>query len=147
MAAILLLQSIAHANNAPVEIVRQYFSNLKSGNFSALMDLFDDEVVWHQPGSNILSGTYQGKEAIIALFKNFMEISNQTFRIDEVSAIMANGDLVVANVRFSAHLCTYIEAGISMGGVDLMKVIDGKIKEVYLFSEDQEAEDSYWGHK
>ena len=31
-----------------------------------------------------------------------------------------------------------------MNGVDVMKIEDGKIKEVFLFSEDQEAEDQFW---
>ena len=32
-----------------------------------------------------------------------------------------------------------------MAGVDLLRVENGKIAEVWLFSEDQPAEDAFWG--
>ena len=31
-----------------------------------------------------------------------------------------------------------------MNGVDLMRVQDGQIKEVFLFSNDQKSEDAFW---
>lgn len=36
---------------------------------------------------------------------------------------------------------------IAMAGVDLLKIQNGQIKEVWLFSEDQEAENVFWGCK
>jgi len=33
----------------------------------------------------------------------------------------------------------------SMSGVDVMTVSNGQIKEVWLYSEDQAAEDAFWG--
>lgn len=142
-----LVEMMAMANNPQITVVQAYFSHLKSANFPALMDLFADDVVWYQPGSSVLSGVYRGKQEVAQLFGQFMEKSNGTFQIDEVTNIMANGDLVAATLHFSAHRCHYLDAGMSMHGVDLMKIIDGKIVEVRLFSSDQEAEDRYWGIK
>lgn len=54
---------------------------------------------------------------------------------------MANGDLVSATLHFVAE-----RPGrkLSMDGVDLMRIEGGKIKEVWLFSDDQAAEDAFW---
>ncbi len=123
------------------EVVQTYFDSLAKGNLDLLGQLFADDVIWHQPGQGSLSKTYHGKQELFALFGQFMNISQGTFKIDDVKSIMTNGDLVTATLHFSA---TKAGKCISMDGVDLMRVQDGKIKEVWLFSGDQEAEDAFW---
>lgn len=123
------------------EVVQTYFDSLAKGNLDLLGQLFAEDVIWHQPGQGSLSKTYHGKQELFALFGQFMNISQGTFKIDEVKSIMTNGDLVTATLHFSA---TKPGKSISMDGVDLMKIQNGKIKEVWLFSGDQEAEDAFW---
>jgi ketosteroid isomerase-like protein len=122
-------------------LIRGYFDALAKGDLAKLGELFADDIVWHQPGAGAASGIYRGKEQVFALFGKFMEISGGTFQIDKVAAIMQNGDLVSAILHFRA---TKPGAEIAMDGVDLMRVADGRIKEVWLFSADQAAEDAFW---
>jgi len=129
------------SKNPNIKIVTQYFESLKTGNMELLASLLDDGIIWHQPGNGKLSGTYNGKQAVFGLFGKFMEISKGSFRIDSVKNIMANGDLVTATLHFSANKSG---SSISMDGVDLMRIENTKIKEVFLFSSDQEAEDKFW---
>jgi len=153
VAAVALFQAQVSAEHlgdspaSPTSVVRDYFAFLQVGNIEALFDLFDDNIIWHQPGDNRLSNTYVGKAELSVLFQNFMDISGGTFKIDEVSTIMANADFVTANLKFSATRCQYFEVSMSMAGIDVMKVKDGKIMEVWLFSEDQDSEDHFWGKK
>jgi ketosteroid isomerase-like protein len=128
--------------NANTALVQKYFDSLAKGDLETLGSLFSEDVIWHQPGNGKLSKTYQGKDKVFGLFGQFMEISQGSFRIDSVNTVMANGAFVAATLHFSAKK----EGGqsISMDGVDLMKVEDGKIKEVFLFSADQESEDQFW---
>ncbi len=125
-----------------IQVVQQYFSALSAGDFETLGSLLSDKVVWHQPGKGLLSKTYNGKQELFPLFGKFMEISEGTFKIDSVSNIMANGDYVIAILNFSAQKKNGQK--ISMPGTDLMKIEDGKITEVFLFSGDQSAEDKFW---
>lgn len=125
------------------QVVEKYFSSLAKGDLNTLGSLFSDDVVWNQPGQGVLSGIHRGKQAVFALFGKFMEISEGSFRIENVSSIMANGDMVSATLNFSASKKN--GAKIAMNGVDLMRVENGKINEVYLFSQDQVAEDEFWG--
>lgn len=71
-----------------------------------------------------------------------MEAGQGTFVIDTVHALMGNGDTVAANIHFAGRRD---DASMSMDGVDVLRVADGKIVEVRLFSADQTAEDAFWG--
>jgi ketosteroid isomerase-like protein len=124
-----------------IEIVKGYFDSLARGDLQKLGSLLADDIVWHQPGSGELSKTYRGKAEVFALFGKFMEISEGSFKIDQVNSIMANDDYVTATLSFSAKSN---KSSIEMSGVDLMRVADGKIREVFLFSGDQAAEDAFW---
>ena len=124
-----------------IQTVETYFQALSGGDFAQLGGLLDETTLWHQPGTGPLSGTYRGKDQIFALFGKFMEISQGSFKIDGVDSIMVNGDLVTATLRFSA---TKPGSKIAMAGVDLMKVKNGKLTEVHLFSSDQVSEDAFW---
>lgn len=126
------------------EIVQTYFNCLAKGDLEHLGQLFADDVIWHQPGQGQLSKTYYGKQELFALFGQFMTISQGSFKIDSVKSVMTNSDFVTATLHFSANKPG---SSISMDGVDLMKIENGKIKEVWLFSGDQSAEDAFWVNK
>ena len=127
-------------------VAEQYFSFLEAGNIEGLMNILDDDIIWHQPGKNILSGTHVGKEQVAELFRQFMVNSEGSLRVKKES-IMVNDSLVNATLSFSASRCRYFDVTINMKGTDLMRIENGKIKEVYLFSENQDEEDAFWGLK
>lgn len=133
--------SLVFAAEDPVPIMQNYFNDLATGDFNHLGELFSENILWHQPGNGILSKNYVGKKAVFDLFGKFMEISKGTFRIDHVSFVTSNGSLATASLHFSASRKDQI---LSMDGVDLMRIEKGKIQEVWLFSEDQAAEDRFW---
>lgn len=56
--------------------------------------------------------------------------------------LMVNDNLVAMPLRFSG---TNDDRNMDISGLDLFKVEAGKITEVWLFSDDQEAEDAFWG--
>ncbi|WP_229413530.1 nuclear transport factor 2 family protein [Massilia violaceinigra] len=71
-----------------------------------------------------------------------MEVSNGTFAITRAEHYMASGDWVAITVEFAGEA-----NGIKLRqpGVDLIRIDDGKIVEVRLFSSDQAQEDAFWG--
>jgi predicted ester cyclase len=58
------------------------------------------------------------------------------------SAMMVNGNFVSCPVEFSAKSGS---KSVEMSGNDLYEVVNGKIVQVWLFSEDQPKEDEFWG--
>lgn len=124
-----------------VIIVQAYFNAVAKGDFDTVGSLLADDIAWHQPGQGVQSGTYTGKAAVFAHLGNFMQWSNGTFAIDHIEYSTGNGDLVVASIHFKAAKG---DRTLAMKGVDLLRVEDDKIKEVWLFSERIEEEDDFW---
>lgn len=125
-----------------IEIVRRYFDAVARGDLDAVGAAFSSDIEWHQPGNGTLSGLHRGKNAVFTLLGQFMARSGGTFRIDSIGPLMAQGDLVATSLHFSAERPG---ASIAMSGVDMLRIADGRIREVWLFSEDQAAEDAFWG--
>lgn len=125
-----------------IDITRRYFAAVAAGDIPALTDLLAEDLVWHQPGRSSLSGTYTSRDAVFGLIGAFMERSRGSFAIDKVGPLLANGDLVATTLHFRA---SRDGADMAMNGIDLLRIEGGKIREVWLFSEDQAAEDQFWG--
>jgi uncharacterized protein len=122
-------------------VVRQYFDHLIAGNLDAVGKLFAADVVWHQPGTSKVAGTHWGAAALFEHLGRLMQLSQGSFRIDKVEEIMTNGDLVATRIHFVAQRSG---RSLAMNGVDLIRVEGGRIREVWLFSGDQAAEDAFW---
>ena len=126
-----------------IDIVGQYGAAMAAGDMRALAATFAADAVWHQPGESQVSGDKVGPDAIIAHLGRFLELSGGTFVLETESAT-ESGALVSATVRFRA--AREGRADLVQNGVDVFRVADGRIAEVWLISEDQQAEDAFWGH-
>lgn len=125
-----------------IDVVGQYGAAMAAGDMEALAATFHADAVWHQPGANPLSGDHVGPEAIIAHLGRFLQLSGGTFALETESATEA-GDLVSTTVRFSAQREGRID--LDQHGIDVFRVAGDRIAEVWLISEDQDAEDRFWG--
>lgn len=123
------------------DVIQRYGSAAATGDMEALAATLQEDAVWHQPGSNPLSGDYRGPAAIVAHLGRFMELSAGTFALETLSATEA-GDLVATTVRFTATRPD--GATLDQYGVDVFRVNGDKIAELWLISEDQAAEDRFW---
>ncbi|MFD9440757.1 nuclear transport factor 2 family protein [Streptomyces sp. NPDC060006] len=128
--------------SANIDIARTYFQAVQTGDMATLGGLLDEGIVWHQPGANQFSGEHKGQGAVFQMLGGMMEASQGSFAIDTIHTLMANGDLVTATIRFSGRRDN---ASMSMNGVDLLRIADGRITEMWLFSEDPATEDAFWG--
>jgi len=128
-------------SNENIRIVRDYFDAVANGDLAKLPELLSETLVWHQPGSSDLSGTYNGRDAVFGLIGKFMERSQGTFRFDSIGNILGNGDYVAVTLHFSGKTQ---DRSMSMAGIDVLRIESGKIQEVWLFSDDQAAEDAFW---
>src|SRR5262245_13125170 len=128
-------------STTPLAVIRRYFDALAAKDFATAGGMFADEIVWHQPGVNRFSGTHRGSAAVNEMIGGMMAVSEGTFELALTTAPMVNGVLVAAPVHFAAQ-----RAGTAMAldGADLLRVEGDRIAEVWLFSADQQAEDSFW---
>ncbi|MGI5430310.1 nuclear transport factor 2 family protein [Streptomyces sp. CA-179760] len=128
--------------SANIDIARAYFQAVQTGDMATLGDLLDEAIVWHQPGANRFSGEHKGQGAVFQMLGGMMEASQGTFAIDKIHSLMGNGDLVAATIHFTGRRG---DTSMAMDGVDLLRLQNGKITEMWLFSGDQNAEDAFWG--
>ncbi|MFF5978858.1 nuclear transport factor 2 family protein [Streptomyces olindensis] len=125
-----------------IDIARTYFQAVQTGDMATLGELLDEAIVWHQPGANQFSGEHKGQGAVFQMLGGMMEASQGTFAIDKIHSLMGNGDLVAATIHFTGRRG---DTSMAMDGVDLLRLRNGKITEMWLFSGDQNAEDAFWG--
>lgn len=123
------------------EVVEAYSKALSKGDIQTAFSYFSLNAKWHQPGSNKFSGTKTGLEAIGKMLGDMMGVTQGTLVIQPTGAMMVNGNYVSCPIRFSAKNG---HKTVDMNGNDLYEVVDGKIVQVWLFSEDQPAEDEFW---
>lgn len=121
---------------------QRYEDSLAAGDMSALAAALHPGVTWHQPGNNPLSGDHVGPDAVLALLGRFMELSAGSLVI-RTDSRMVNGALVATTVSFTASREGHPD--LAQRGMDLFRIEDDRIAEVWLFSEDQAAEDEFWG--
>ncbi|MFV5700695.1 nuclear transport factor 2 family protein [Flavobacterium sp. XS2P12] len=124
------------------EVVEAYSIALGKGDIPTAFSYFSTNAKWHQPGNNKFSGTQSGLEAIGKMLSDMMGATQGSLVVKPTSPLMANGRFVSSPVRFSAKSG---DKTIEMNGNDLFEVIDSKILQVWLFSEDQDIEDEFWG--
>ena len=125
-----------------IDVVGQYGAAAAAGDMAALAASLTEDVVWHQPGANQLSGDHVGPEAVLAHLGRFMEISGGTFVLQTESAT-ESGNLVATTVRFTAQ--REGAADLDQHGVDVFRVEGDRIAEIWLIGEDQQVEDQFWG--
>lgn len=125
-----------------IDVVGKYGAAMAAGDMEALAATFHPDAVWHQPGANQVSGDHVGPDAILAHLGRFMQLSGGTFALETESAT-ESGDLVATTVHFRAQ--REGQDDLDQHGVDVFRVTGDRIVEVWLMSEDQEAEDRFWG--
>lgn len=125
-----------------IDIAKNYIRAAQTGDQALLASLLSPDIVWHQPGKNRFSGTHRGLPALGAMLGGMMEVSGGTFTISRADRFMENGNWVAIHLEFQAQRDG---ARLAQSGVDLLRIEDGKIVEVRLFSSDQDEEDAFWG--
>lgn len=125
-----------------IEVVTAYSTALSQGDIPTAFSYFSPDAKWHQPGEHQFAGTKTGLDAIGKMLGDMMAATEGSLVINPAGALMANGNLVSFPVHFSGKIAGRT---VDMNGVDLFEVVDQKIVQVWLFSEDQDAENEFWG--
>lgn len=123
------------------EIARSYIRAVQTGDQAALGNLLSPDIGWHQPGRNRYSGTHRGVAAVGGLICGMMQATGGTFAITRALRFMENGDWVAIELEFAAQRG---DKKLAQPGTDLLRIANGRIVEVRLFSSDQATEDAFW---
>ena len=97
------------------DIIQRGYAAFTSGDMETVMNLFDDDCEWVQPGQSAVSGTFHGKAEIMEHFGRLVE-KGLTVRLER---LIAEGDAVVALTEVTA-------AGETGRDADVFTLRDGK---------------------
>jgi ketosteroid isomerase-like protein len=74
------------------ELIEKGYAAFASGDVQTVMDLFDDDVEWVQPGASAVSGAFHGKAEVMEYMGRLAERSLSV----KLKRLIAEGDTVVA---------------------------------------------------
>jgi ketosteroid isomerase-like protein len=74
------------------ELIEKGYAAFASGDVQSVMDLFDDDVEWVQPGASAVSGAFHGKAEVMEYMGRLAERSLSV----KLKRLIAEGDTVVA---------------------------------------------------
>jgi uncharacterized protein len=128
------------ADHPNVALLRKGYDAFEKGDLDALRDLFAEDIVWHVPGNNMLSGDYQGPDAVFDFFGKLVQETGGNFR-QEIHDILANDTHSVALVNVHAE-----RAGktLETHGVHVMHIENGQVTEFWNLTEDTTKADEFW---
>ncbi|NEK56923.1 hypothetical protein GCU56_03435 [Geodermatophilus sabuli] len=125
-----------------VQRLRDGYDAFGKGDFSALDDLFAEDIRWHEGGRSQLAGHLEGRAAVYDLFRRLFELTGGTFRLDVRTAFADDTDGVVVAVASgrvgNRSFDQLMEAHI-------WRFSDGRIAEFWHAQTDQYAVDEVFG--
>ena len=126
--------------NEAMKVFDAYRAALERGDFTGVFATISDAIVWHMGGESSLSGTVIGKQALGERLGEFAKRSGGTFKV--ITNWAASNKCFVA-----ASVVSVAQRGsdkLNDPGIDLFKIENDKIQEVWTFAEQQSAEDTFW---
>ena len=126
-----------HAN---VARLRSGYEAFTRGDLEALRDLFAEDIVWHVPGDNKISGDYAGQDATFGYFGKLMELSGGTFKTKLHEILASDGHGV------GLHRDTADRDGKTLDTEEVLifHMRDGKVSEAWEAYPDHGAFDAFW---
>ena len=96
-------------------IIERGYAAFTSGDMETVMNLFDDDIEWVQPGASAVSGTFHGKAEVM---EHLARLAEKDLTVT-LNRLVAEGDTVVALTAVSA-------GGESGDDADVFVIRDGK---------------------
>ena len=81
------------AEHPNVELVRRGYDAFIAGDMEWMNEHLHENIVWHEPGGNFLSGDVRGREAVLAHFAKQVQHFLPEFDVHDV---VANDDHAIA---------------------------------------------------
>ena len=121
------------------DVMRRYADAWLAGDLAAMGEAVADDVVLHLFGHSPLAGAHRGKEALGAAIRRIQGLTNR--KTLEIHDVLTGGDhaVILVTERFERD-----GRALDLARVFLYHLRDGKITEIYVYDEDQQAVDSFW---
>ena len=119
--------------------IRKGYEAFNRGDVTALVDLFDEDIVWHFPGINKLAGDHVGRDATLAFLGAYGAAADGTLQARPLE-VMASDSHVAgwANDTATANGKT-----LNVRAAVIFAMRDGKVIEAWHHFDDLHALDAF----
>lgn len=124
-----------------VQKIIAYQQAMARQDFAAGVDVFSPDVVYMVPGSNALSGRFQGPDAVMGYFGRLMALTGGTYGISDMLWLAAE-DRVTLVTRNHASIA---DRSLDWDEAIVFVFENGLKKRIDLFQADQSAVDAFFG--
>jgi len=128
------------AEHANVSLLRRGYEAFAKGDVATLTEVFSEDVVWHQPGTNLLSGEYGGRQAVLAFLGRLAPLSGGTFRVELHDLLASEQHGAALSRQTASRQGKQLDALV----VQVYHIRDGKVTEAWNFFQDQRLYDEFW---
>jgi uncharacterized protein len=128
------------------ELVRQAYAALATGDRSKIQQYWADDMVWHVPGHNILSGWKNNLNEFITFMETVGKLSENSFNMVH-SVITIYGNEYSADVsRNTGHRAGNTSKILDIDVVHVLRWHDGKVIEgkAAIFADGTNGYDKFW---
>lgn len=129
------------------ELLRSVYDAATRGAVGSVLDHFNEDVVWHVGGRNLLSGDYHGRYGdyhgrygVSRFFAELSQLSGGSFEL-EVREVLASDEHVAVLVRERARRDGRASETDSL---HLWRLRDGQFAEWWRYPVDTYADDEFW---
>jgi ketosteroid isomerase-like protein len=116
-----------------IDLVRGVYNAYVTGNADAVMAAFDSDIAWHTSGHDPSAGTYEGIPAVLGYLMGEGHMTDYALTVTD---ILASDERVAVVATTSGRRG---DAAIRNDFVQLIRVKDGRIAEVWNYNWDQRA--------
>ena len=122
-----------------VELVRRGFEAFIAGDMVWLNEHFHENVVWHVPGNNLLSGTYKGRDSVMAYLIKMVTTALPEFDLQDIRGSEDHVG-VLANITWRRQDSgqTFSDRSVIVFHLDA-----GRVIEVWVVDEDPQGFDEF----
>jgi uncharacterized protein len=129
------------APSSNAEVLKQYVNAFERKDWEAATAFWSDEIIVHAQGRNPLAGDFSGKQAFLEHYSRVFAELEGFVELAEVHDMLIGPDHAVALVKERA---VRGERSLEFERVNVYRLSDGKIIEIWSYDSDPYALDEFW---
>lgn len=132
------------AQQSGVRTAQAWHDALASADVLTVEAVLDDASLLYLPGGSGLAGQYQGREAILGLLAGMAKLTDHTLQLSPLRLITADDHVIVLCGRATA---SRQGKQLDTDVVYILSLRHGKVREMWLFHQNQNHFDEFWAAK
>ena len=129
------------APSSNAEVLKQYVEAFERKDWEVATAFWSDEIIVHAQGRNPLAGDFSGKRAFLEHYGRVFAELEGSVELAEVHDVLVGPEYAVALVKERA---VRRERSLVFERVNVYRLRDGKITEIWSYDADPYALDEFW---